>query len=98
VRRIVVRYRVHPDRVAENERLVGRVYAALAEARPAGLRYATIKLADGVTFLHQMSAETPEANELLRQLPAFKAFTAGIKERCVEPPTTEEVTEVGRYQ
>jgi hypothetical protein len=92
-----VRYRVRPDRVAENERLVGQVYAALAEARPAGLRYATIKLADGVTFMHQMSAETPEANEVLRQLPPFKAFTAGIKERCAELPVTEEVVEVGRY-
>lgn len=97
MRRIVVRYRVHPDRVAENELLVRGVYADLATLRPAGLRYSTIKLADGVTFLHQMSAETPTANEALRELPAFKAFTTGIKERCVEPPVTEEVVEVGRY-
>jgi hypothetical protein len=97
MRRILVRYRVHPDRVAENEQLVKQVYVQLAEARPAGLRYATIKLADGVTFLHQMSAETPAANEALRDLPAFKAFTAGIKERCAELPVTEEVVEIGRY-
>ena len=93
----MVRYRVHPDRVAENVGLVRGVYEALAQVRPAGLRYATYRLADGVTFLHLMSAETPEANEALRQLAAFKAFTAGVKERCDLPPATEEVTEVGRY-
>lgn len=97
MRRILVQYRVHPDRAAENEGLVARVYAALAEARPAGLRYATYKLADGVSFVHLMSAETPEANDALRQLPAFKAFTSGIKERCAGQPVTDEVLEVGRY-
>jgi hypothetical protein len=97
MRRIMVRYRVHPDRAADNEGLVTQVYAALTAARPAGLRYATYKLADGVSFVHLMSAETPEANEVLRQLPAFKAFTAGIKERCVEQAVTTEMTEVGRY-
>ena len=30
MRRVVVRYRVHPDRVEENERLVRAVYEELA--------------------------------------------------------------------
>jgi hypothetical protein len=52
MRRVIVRYRVKPDRVAENEELVRAVYAELAGVQPEGLRYATVKLDDGVTFVH----------------------------------------------
>ena len=47
---VVVRYKVKPERVAENERLIERVYAELAESDPGGLRYATFRLEDGVTL------------------------------------------------
>jgi hypothetical protein len=30
-------------------------------------------------------------------LPEFKAFTAGIKERCEELPVSTEWTEIGSY-
>jgi hypothetical protein len=50
--RVMVRYTVKPDRVAENEQLVRDVYAELARTQPDGLRYATFKLPDGVSFVH----------------------------------------------
>ena len=50
--RVIVRYKVKPDRVAENEQLVRDVYAELARTQPDGLRYATFKLPDGVCFVH----------------------------------------------
>src|SRR5215471_9556263 len=49
---VMVRYRVNPDRVAENEQLVRAVYDELAASQPEGLQYATFKLPDGVTFVH----------------------------------------------
>ena len=58
MRRVVVRYRVRPDRVEENERLVRAVYEELAAVQPEGLRYATVKLDDGVTFVHVAVHET----------------------------------------
>ena len=36
--RVIVRYTVKPDRVAENEQLVRDVYAELARTQPDGLR------------------------------------------------------------
>src|SRR6185295_859253 len=36
----LIRYKLKPDRVAENERLVAAVFDALEAARPPGLRYA----------------------------------------------------------
>jgi hypothetical protein len=49
---IVVRDVTTVDGAAEDQRLVGRVYAERAAIRPAGIRYRTLRLADGVTFIH----------------------------------------------
>ena len=39
MRQVMVRYRVKPDRVEENEALVRAVYEELALREPEGLRY-----------------------------------------------------------
>ena len=93
----MVRYKLKADRVAENERLARAVYDALQAARPAGLRYATFRLDDGVSFMHIVSHEEADGSNALTSLPAFKAFAAGVKERCDEPPVTTQLTEIGSY-
>ena len=93
----MVRYKLKPDRVAENERLARGVFDALRQSRPPGLRYATFRLADGVSFMHLVSHEEPDGANALTSLPAFKAFAEGVKERCDEPPVRVELTEIGSY-
>jgi hypothetical protein len=93
----MIRYRVKADRVAENERYVGAVYEALRRLAPRGLRYATFRLDDGVSFVHLVSYENEDSARVLSSLPAFNAFTAGIKDRCEELPVTTELKEVGSY-
>ena len=90
----MVRYKVLPDRAGENETLVKAVYEQLARERPEGLHYATFKLPDGVTFIHP--ADTDGGNPLT-ELAAFKAFQAGVRERCDEPPVVSELSEVGSF-
>jgi hypothetical protein len=41
----VIRYRTKPEHADENERLVRAVFAELVEEDPAGLHYATFRLA-----------------------------------------------------
>jgi hypothetical protein len=93
----MVSYTLKPDRVAENERLVAAVYEALKHARPSGLRYATFRLGDGVSFCHIVSHEEADGANALTALPAFEAFAAGIQERCETPPVRVQLTEVGSY-
>jgi Antibiotic biosynthesis monooxygenase len=57
MRRVMVRYKVKPDRAAENEELVRAVYEDLRRSEPAGLRHATFQLEDGVSFVHFASTE-----------------------------------------
>lgn len=93
---VIVRYRVHPERVAENEELVREVYRELAESDPPGLRYATFKLPDGVSFIH--IAETDAQHNPLPGLDSFRRFQADIGERCDEPPVVTELSEVGSFR
>jgi hypothetical protein len=91
----MVRYRVRPDQVATNERLVRDVYDELAATRPDGLRYATFRLDDGVTFVHV--AVHDEDNPLGR-VSAFRRFQEGIRDRCDEPPVVTELEAIGAYR
>jgi hypothetical protein len=95
MRRVIVRYRVKPDRVDENENLVRAVYKELAETEPEGLRYATLRLDDGVSFVH-LSESEPDVSPLT-EVPAFKAFQKEIAERCEEQPVVTNVEVVGSF-
>ncbi len=94
---IVVRYRTAPERREENKGLVQAVFAGLARAEPAGLRYAALRLDGGAEFLHLALLEEGEPNPLVA-LPAFQAFQSGIAERCDEQPTAAAATVVGAYR
>lgn len=93
----MVSYKLKADQVGENERLSKAVFEALHAARPPGLRYATFRLADGVSFVHLVSHEEADGANALTALPEFKAFSAGVKDRCVELPQRVELTEIGSY-
>jgi hypothetical protein len=94
----MVRYKVKAEQAVANENYIRNVFAALEREKPAGLRYASFKLADGVSFVHIVSHEGADGRNPLAEMPAFKAFVAGIKERCVEPPVAVELQEVGAYE
>ena len=83
--RVMVRYKVKADRAEENEALARAVYEELRQNPPEGLKYATFKLDDGVTFVHIASVETADGSNPLAQTAAFKAFQEGIRDRCEEP-------------
>ena len=98
MRQVMVRYKVKPDRVEENETLVRAVYAALEHEAPDGLRYATFRLDDGVSFVHLATVDTADGRTPLADLPAFQRFQEGIRERCDEPPAVSELQAIGSYR
>ena len=98
MRRVMVRYKLKPDRVAENERYVKEVFEQLERERPAGVQYATFKLDDGVSFVHIASIAVTETSNPLTDLSAFKSFTADIKDRCEDAPVSVKLNEVGSYE
>src|SRR5262245_53322191 len=91
----LIRYRLHLDRVTENEHLVRAVFDALSRKRPEGLHYATFREADGVSFVHLVSYDDGVGNDVLTSLPEFKAFSEGVRARCVDPPQRSDLQAIG---
>jgi hypothetical protein len=96
MRQVMVRYKVKPERVRENEELVRAVYEELRRAEPAGLRYATFKLDDGVTFVHL--AITEGEGSPLSQVRAFQEFQKDIELRTDERPVVTELDRIGSFR
>jgi hypothetical protein len=96
MRRVMVRYKVKPERVQENEQLVREVYEELGRTRPEGFRYGTFKLEDGVSFVH-LAVQDGDHNPL-SEIAAFQRFQADIRGRCDEPPVVATLEEIGSYR
>jgi len=92
---VMVRYRTKPEAAEENQRLVEAVYRELNAEDPGGFRYATFRLADGVTFVHLVAYDSDD-NPLQRSA-AFKEFQQDFAARAVEAPEFIDVTLVGEY-
>ncbi len=93
---IMVRYKTSKEHADANEALVKAVFNELRARAPGGLRYATYRLEDGVSFMHIATVEKVNDNPLV-SLPAFKAFQKELGERCVEPPVVTELPPVDSY-
>jgi hypothetical protein len=96
MRQVMVRYKVKPERVAENELLVRAVYEELKAVGSDGFQYVTFKLDDGVSFVHLAMGE--DGRGPLPRLEAFRRFQTDIAERCDEPPVVMELTEIGSFR
>jgi hypothetical protein len=93
---VLVRYTTRPDTAEENQRLIEQVFAELHATAPVGLRYATFRLDDGVSFVHIVG---PDGDvDPLRRTAAFGELQTGISQRVVGQIEPTEATLVGAYR
>jgi hypothetical protein len=71
---ILVRYKVKKAHLDDNVRLIRAVFAELERQKPAGVRYASFRLEDGVSFMHVATVSGPNP---LTALAVFKEFYVG---------------------
>jgi quinol monooxygenase YgiN len=94
---IMVRYKTSsPETSDTNAALVRAVFEELRAKAPGGFRYASYRMADGVTFVH--IATHAGSSDALTTLPSFKEFQKDLKSRCAEPPVVSELSPVGSYE
>ena len=93
----VVQYRTKPERADENQAYVEAVFAELAAGRPDGLRYMTIRLDDGESFVHVASVETADGTNPLPASVAFQEFQREIGDRVEEGPVVTHGEIIGAY-
>lgn len=93
--RIVIRYRLKDEARELDERLVAAVHAELERVRPDWLRLDSYRLEDGVTIMTVIDVEDPG---MLRTLVEFTAYHETLDARCVEPPVSSLVEQLGSYR
>jgi len=91
----MVRYKVKAAESERNEDLVRQVYEELHQSAPAGLRYATFALEDGLSFVHVASFD--DDRNPLTDVAAFHAFQENMGDRLDEQPRVENLREIGSY-
>ena len=95
-RHTVVRYTVKAGWEERNAELVRAVYRELAAVAPPGFRYATYRLDGGRTFVH-VAANDADGTTPLTGLAAFRAFQAGLAERCEQAPVVSAAEQIGVF-
>jgi hypothetical protein len=90
---MLVRYRVKPDAIEDNVRLIGAVFRELHAKAPPDVRYLVLRLSDG-TFCHLVE----DASKTIPSLDAFAAFRHGGEERRLDEPQQLAATVVGNYR
>jgi hypothetical protein len=99
MRTVIVRYETKPDRADENQQLVEKVFAELAERQPDNFRYAALRLEDGVSFVHVVTETDDGSNPVsLTDIPAFAEFQREIADRCAVQPVAQGATIVGSHR
>ena len=94
---VVVRYQTKPECADENQALVEAVFADLEARKTSGFTYQTVRLEDGVSFVHVLIEHDVDQPDSLQEVPAFQAFLSGVVERCDVPPVALGATVVGSY-
>jgi hypothetical protein len=93
----MVTYTVKPGREEENAALVRAVFEELAQARPAGFRYAVFQVPDSGQFVHLYTDEG-DVPSGLQQLTAFQAFVAEAGDRHAQPAAVTTPKLIGDYR
>jgi hypothetical protein len=93
---LITRTRVKPEAVAAVEAAGRRLFASIAEARPAHVRCATARMADGVTFVTLLELDDGVENPL-PSMTAFRDLQALLQASVAEPPVAGPATVIGDY-
>jgi hypothetical protein len=94
---VIVSYQVKPEAIDEHVRLIQGVFDQLDAERPGNVEYKVVRLADGVSFLHVSSADTPDGSNPLPEMAAFQEFGRDIRSRVATPPNPTGADIIGSY-
>jgi hypothetical protein len=97
-RNVVVTYQVRPDALPEHLRLIAAIFDQLDQERPDDVEYKVLQLADGVSFVHVSTADSPDGSNPLTRFSAFREFSETAGDRAATPPTPASADLVGSYR
>jgi hypothetical protein len=84
---LMVRSKIKEENVADAQAATEKVFQAIEQAQPAGVRYAAGWLSDG-----------PRYDNPLLALPAYAELRESLTQWYAEPSAVEQMTLVGAYR
>jgi hypothetical protein len=93
----MVQARINRESVTDVEAAAKKMFAAIDEAQPEGIRYASSLLPDGETFVALLQIDDGAENPL-PGLPEFREFLAGVEASRAEPADVQPLKVIGSYR
>lgn len=93
----MIKAKVKKESLADVESATKAWFAAIDEATPQGVRYASCRLADDPTTAVVLLAVDDGSENPLASVPGFEEFQRSLPSWLAEPPTTEQLSVVGSY-
>jgi quinol monooxygenase YgiN len=94
---MMIQAKLKAENVSDVEAAADKMFAAVKAAQPGGVKYASLRLADGVSAVALLALDDPEDNQL-QAIPEFREFQEQLPEWLAEPPIVEPLTLVGSYE
>ena len=94
---LMVTSKVKEENVADAQAAIDKLFQALEQAQPAGVRYAATRLSDGVTFVAFLELE-PGQEHPLRTFPAYAELLENFEPWRAGPAAVEHMTVMGSYR
>jgi hypothetical protein len=89
--------KIKPERVAAVEAATQNMFAAINAAQPEGIRYASLLLADGETFVATVQVDDGVENPI-PGFPEFRELQELVDRSRAEPPSLQPLTVVDTYR
>ncbi len=93
----MVQAKIKAESVTDVQAATRSMFAAVDAAQPEGIRYASLLLADGETFVAFLQVDDGVENPL-PGIPEWREFVEGIEPSRAEPASVQALTVVGSYR
>ena len=94
---MMIRAKLKAESVSDIDAAAEKMFSAIDAAQPEGVKYASVRLADGVSAVAFLALEDPADNQL-QAIPEFREFQSQLPEWLAEPPIVEPITVIGSYE
>jgi hypothetical protein len=94
---LVARAKVKAAHVTELEAAADKMFTAIREAQPEGIRYAWLLLDDGETFAAIVQVDDGVENTI-PALPEYRELQERLADSLAEPPSRASLTVLGSYR
>lgn len=95
---LMVTASIKPDHADDVEAAAQKMFAALQENQPQGVRYASCKHVDGATFVAILEVDQDAGPNPLFAIPEFAEFQDRLKGWLAGPPRPDQFEVVGSYR